>query len=217
MKEILTLSVALAMVCAVASGILAVAQFQTWDAREQARLRDRSRALEQILPPHTNVPLEDAVRFEHRGGSVIFFRARRDGDLVGIAGQAVSPHGFGGGIEVMVGIEPDGSVRTVVVTNHSETPGLGTMATDRARRKTIADVFGNDRRTDEDGDRLPPNRFLDDFEAYDLTVTTQFDIAQDGGELDAVSGATVSSRAVADAVTRVARVFTDHRETIVGE
>lgn len=80
--------------------------------------------------------------------------------------------GYGGTIEVMTGIRSDGSVAGVTVLSMSETPGLGA-------------------RTKEDA-------FLSQFIGLNdpnLAVT------KDGGTIDAVSGATISSRAVTDAVS----------------
>lgn len=79
--------------------------------------------------------------------------------------------GYGGDIEVMTGIRSDGTVAGVTILSMSETPGLGA-------------------RTKEDA-------FLTQYSgANDPTLA----VNKDGGTIDAVSGATISSRAVTDAV-----------------
>jgi len=218
MKETLKLSVALGVVCTVAAALLAFADARTAGARRQAEFRERMKALEQVLPPFDNQPLEDAVEC----GGVKFYRARIGGALAGIAGEGAADQGFGGELRVLVGLAPDGGIRTVVVTAHKETPGLGTQATDRKTKKTIGDLF----QCSSGGCGAPPpglpaNKFLNQFGSnencrYASVDQAPFKVSQDGGKLDAVSGATVSSRAVADAVTRVAVAFTQSRTEIVG-
>lgn len=84
----------------------------------------------------------------------------------------VAPNGFGGEITMMVGVSKEGKVLGVQIVSHSETPGLGAKA-----------------QTDTDFS----NSFLG------LSGTVRVD--KDGGEADTVTGATVTSRAVAEGVS----------------
>lgn len=92
----------------------------------------------------------------------------------GWAIETVVP-GFGGSLTMMVGISPAGSVLGISIVNHSETAGLGAeAAADNARGRAFRKQF--------EGQAGP------------------FSVTKDGGTIDAVSGATVTSRAVAAGV-----------------
>ena len=87
----------------------------------------------------------------------------------------VSPNGFGGAIEMMVGIDKDGNVLGISIIKHSETPSLGAVA---AAKGSAGENFRNS------------------FVGLSGTVT----VSKEGGEADTISGATITSRAVADGV-----------------
>ncbi|MCF7853438.1 MAG: RnfABCDGE type electron transport complex subunit G [Candidatus Pacebacteria bacterium] len=215
MKDILILTLSLAGVCAIASGVLALANERTKDARAQAAIEAKSTALKKVLPEHTNTPLQDTVVVQNKDLDTTFYRARRDNRIVALAGQGATANGYGGLLKVLVGFDPDGTIRKVLVTEHAETPGLGTQATDRRTEKTLGDILGSPETDKHDDKALPPNSYLDQYEQYNLLNKTTYKVKADDGTIDAVSGATISSRAVADAVTHVAKAFETHRQTIV--
>lgn len=84
----------------------------------------------------------------------------------------VTPNGFGGEITLLVGVSKEGKVLGVQIVSHSETPGLGAKA-----------------QTDTE--------FLNSF----LGLSGSVQVDKDGGEADTVTGATVTSRAVAEGVS----------------
>lgn len=92
----------------------------------------------------------------------------------GLAVQ-VQPAGFGGGISMMVGVDMDGKVLGVQVISHSETAGLGAVA-------GAATSAGQ--------------TFRDSFTGLFYPVS----VSKDGGEADTLTGATITSRAVAEGV-----------------
>lgn len=87
----------------------------------------------------------------------------------------VTPGGFGGAIEMMVGVGNDGTVAGISIIKHAETPSLGAVA---AAKGSAGE------------------NFRDSFIGLSGTVA----VAKDGGEADTISGATVTSRAVASGV-----------------
>ena len=101
------------------------------------------------------------------------------------AGYAVvSPtSGFGGTLTLMVGIADDGTVHNTVVLSHSETPGLGAKCT-----------------TDEG--------FIAQFRGFDPAAKT-LSVKKDGGDLDAITASTITSRAYALAVSNAVAVFNE--------
>lgn len=211
MKEVAKLSLALGAVCTVASALLAMTNTLTADRIAAARVAKKKAAFAQVLPEFDNDPLAASCSF----GEVVFYRGSRDGVLVGVAGEGAAG-GFGGPVKVLVGILPDGTLTRVVVTGHTETPGLGTAVTDRKQQMTVNDLF----RPAASDVGVPPNGFLDQFGpapecACRNVAEAPFKLKADAGTLDAISGATISSRAVADAVTRVVTAFNENRAGIL--
>ena len=95
--------------------------------------------------------------------------------------------GFGGELGVMVGFRLDtGDLVGIGVTTHSETPGVGTRVTEESFTLQFRGKSG----------------------------AGNFKIKKDGGEIDAVSGATLSSRAAADAIAQANAFYKEHGERI---
>ena len=78
-------------------------------------------------------------------------------------------------MELIAGFYINGAVKNFKVTDHKETPGLGTKVSEDAFRSQF--------------DGFNPKRRI-------------FKVRQDGGKIDAVTAATISSRAVVDAIQR---------------
>ena len=89
--------------------------------------------------------------------------------------------GFGGVLTLMVGIAEDGTIHNTTVLSHSETPGLGAKCT-----------------TDE--------HFMEQFRGFDPAAKT-LAVKKDGGDLDAITASTITSRAYALAVSNAVNVF----------
>jgi Na+-translocating ferredoxin:NAD+ oxidoreductase subunit G len=106
---------------------------------------------------------------------VVIYRLTRHNKPVGYAVKTYTDKGFGGHVELMAGFLPDGSIYNLIVLQHKETPGLGTKMTDPKFSKQF----------------LGKNPAL-----FNLRVK------KDGGAVDAITAATVSSRAYCDAVQR---------------
>jgi electron transport complex protein RnfG len=103
------------------------------------------------------------------------YHLSKDSKPVGFAIKTFTDKGFSGHFEMMAGFLPDGTINRVVVLNHKETPGLGTKMTEA--------------------------KFSDQFLGknpgeYSLKVK------KDGGQVDAITAATISSRAYCDALQR---------------
>lgn len=105
----------------------------------------------------------------------IMYPARIDGRLNAVAVKSYTNTGFGGRIDVMTGFNVDGSINTFKIISSHETPGLGSK-TDEPRFKGQLEGFH-------------PNKQI-------------LKVKQDGGDVDAVTAATISSRAVLRAIER---------------
>ena len=99
------------------------------------------------------------------------------------AGYAIisTTSGFGGALTLMVGVASDGTVHNTAVLSHSETPGLGAKCT-----------------TDQ--------HFISQFRGFDPSVKT-LAVKKDGGDLDAITASTITSRAYALAVSNAVSVY----------
>lgn len=219
MKIILRLSLALVLCCLAAAAVLAVADYATAGARRTAALAEKRHALEAVLPEFDNDPMAAEVAFEVQAPAgakprtVKFLPALKEGRLVGVAGECHTLRGYGGRIDLLVGITPEGKIRAVVVTAHRETPGLGALLVERQEKPTVVEVL----RHQVHRSVLPPSRYLDQYGGPALALLGQpdvFRVRQDGGQVDAVSGATVTSRAVADAVQALALAYAEHAQEI---
>lgn len=87
----------------------------------------------------------------------------------------VAPNGFGGAIEMMVGIDKEGNILGISIITHAETPSLG----------AVAAASGS-----------AGESFRDSF----VGLSGEVRVSKDGGEADTISGATVTSRAIADGI-----------------
>lgn len=92
--------------------------------------------------------------------------------------------GYGGAVEVMTGINPDGQITGIKITSHNETPGLGA-------KSAGSDSFGNEWRG----------------QYTQFTADQQLAVTKDGGTVDAIPGATITSRAVTGAVNAAFDIF----------
>lgn len=118
------------------------------------------------------------------GEPATIFPVMKGGQLVGNAVQAVTKNGFGGKVTVMIGFDAQNNISGYAVLNHAETPGLGSKMPDWFQKGAKGDVIGKNPSTNN------------------LTVS------KDGGEIDAITAATISSRAFLDAVAQAASVLT---------
>lgn len=109
-------------------------------------------------------------------------KAVNGNDLVGYAVETMTKSGFNGVIRLMVGFSPEGQVLNVNVLEQAETPGLGTKMCDEGN-PLISSIKGKN------------------FESMKL-VDGRLAVRKDGGDVDALTAATISSRAYVDAVNR---------------
>lgn len=189
MREMISLFIAVFLFSSVSGGLLAFVKKGTQEQIEYQQVKFvKGPAIQKILDGCTNDPLND--RFKLADGAVerSFFIGEFDGKKNTVAFETFGK-GFGGdiGVIVAVNVESD-EVVGIGVTTHSETPGVGSKAKD-----------------DED--------FSDQFKG--MSIKDPFKVKSDGGRVDAISGATVSSRGVCGAVTESSSVYLRLKDEIV--
>jgi electron transport complex protein RnfG len=117
----------------------------------------------------------DPVSGKTEKNGVFIYNMKKQDQTVGYAVKSYTDKGFGGHVEIMAGFLPDGSIYKVAVLGHKETPGLGTKMTEP--------------------------RFSNQFPGKNPAEFT-LKVKKDGGQVDAITAATVSSRAYCDALQR---------------
>ena len=207
MKDIIRLCLVLAAVCFCGAAALVYVNAKTLIPRQQAQQTALAESLFMVLPPETNAV--NALELPLDKGLSFFLASDEEGRPLAVAGQGSTNTGFGGEVVVLVGLERDGRIRGVMVSKHSETPGLGTKATDRKQVKSLWKVLAG---KDKDLD-FPPNDYLD---AYSGRQAGSFVLGGGSAEqrIDGISGATTSCQAVLAAVNRVCDAYNKNRDAI---
>ena len=114
--------------------------------------------------------------------SLTFYQAFNNDSLVGTAIKTYTNEGFSGFISIMAGFSPDGKIINTAVLEHKETPGLGDKMD--AGKSNWSSQF--------------KNKYPKDFD---------FHVKKDGGDVDAITAATISSRAFCDALQRACDAY----------
>jgi electron transport complex protein RnfG len=194
MKEIGRLVIVLTMICTVAAVALSQVYILTKEPIEAAIREEKLKAIRKVLPDYNNEPDRDVVSIpigKDENGSEItkdYYIARMNGEVVGVAFEASSREGYGGNVGLMVGVDLEGSIFGVEVVTHAETPGLGS--------------------------KITGEKFLSIFSGRDLD-NTRWSVKKDGGDIDQITGATISPRAVVSAVYMELENFKKMREEIL--
>jgi electron transport complex protein RnfG len=194
MKELTRLVLVLTALTVVAGLILSLVDGMTREPIARQLRLQTLKAIKAVLPAVDNDPAGDTVALnigkDRKGKEIkrIFYRGRKGGDLIGVAFKVVSHEGYGGDIDIMVGVHPDGVVTGIEILSDLETPGLGA--------------------------RISEPKFKDQFKGKSLT-NADWRVKRDGGQFDQITGATISPRAVVKAVKLGLEFFRDHRAQIL--
>lgn len=119
--------------------------------------------------------------------------ARRGSAVTAVALEAIAPDGYSGDIQLLIGIDMNGTITGVRVTGHRETPGLGDYI-ERGKSAWIEQFAGKSL-------NRPPAR--------------AWKVRKDGGAFDARAGATITPRAVVKAVSHALDYFSGNRDAIL--
>ena len=175
----------IALVCS--AGVAAVYN-ATKPVIDNARQTKTVKTVSTVLPQFDNSPIDEAFTIVSADNdSLLCYPAKSNGETVGYAVSSFSNKGYGGKIEVLVGFLPDGTIFNTEVVEVSkpfnETPGLGDKS--KKSKSDWAEQFNG---------KNPEN--------YKLAVK------KDGGDVDAITAATITSRAYTGAVELAYKAFT---------
>ena len=167
-------------ICVVAGAILAGVNNLTVGPIAATKAAALETAIKAVTPEFDNKPSEESfVVGIAEGDSLRIYPAKKGGKLVGAAVESNTKKGFSGEIKVIVGFDVEGKICNYSVLQHAETPGLGAKMQEWFRTdKNKQSILG--RKLDDNG----------------------LSVSKDGGDVDAITAATISSRAFLDAVNR---------------
>lgn len=172
MAKILKLGAVLFIITAVTGLVLGGIYTMTLEPIRAAKEKEKMAALAQTLPGASDF---DEVECPGDNGPVKEVnKGSADGKAVGY-NITVTPKGYGGLIEMVVGIDNEGRLMDIKILSHTETPGLGAKAADPAFSGQFHEKKVNE-----------------------IVVTTNPPAADN--EIQAISGATITSKAVASGV-----------------
>jgi Na+-translocating ferredoxin:NAD+ oxidoreductase subunit G len=154
---------------------------------EISLLNKKLDAIKQVVPEFTNNPNEEMFKLPTgEGDSLEVYPAKKGEEVVGYAVKSYTNKGFSGYISLMVGFKPDGTIYNINVLEQKETPGLGTKMV-------------------PEGTPDQPS-FKDQFKEKN-PASFVLKVKKDGGPVDAITAATISSRAFCDGVQRAYNTF----------
>lgn len=168
-------------------------------ANERARVLE---SLESVLDPHLRgrglVPTRVPARDPELLGTdepIDAFVVSENGRPVAAILAPVAPDGYNGPIRLLVGLSAEGAITGVRVLSHSETPGLG------------------------DRIELAKSDWILQFDGKSLASppAEQWAVEKDGGVFDALTGATITPRAVVKALRNALTYFAQHRDELFEE
>ena len=176
--------VALFVICVVAGGVLGVVYNATKDPIAAAETAKRTEAIKNVLPEFNELK-ETKVKSAMEDIDIPFYLAyNADSTFIGAAVETFTNKGFSGNVSLMIGILADGTINNISVLQHAETPGLGSKMTEPS--------------------------FKDQFNEKN-PASFNFKVKKDGGDVDAITAATISSRAFCDAVNRALSTFENNK------
>ena len=184
MNESAKLITVLTVICLAAGALLAWVNQVTAGPIAAAARAEKVAAIKEVLPACDNRPDEDSVNIAVDGKTWTFYVAKQAGAFVGAAFEVSSNAGYGGTIRVMVGVTADDTTQGLEVLAHKETPGLGA--------------------------KIEEDAFKAQFKGRNIATTT-WSVRKDQGDINEITAATISSRAVVIAVKQGLDVYTAHK------
>lgn len=192
----------LTIVSVVAAFLLAYVNNVTSSTIEKINAEALSAGIKSVL----GIGADDAITTNEKDvDGFVVYEVSREGNWVGTAVKSTDKSGFGGDIVVLVGFDADGNIQGYEVLSHAETPGLGARMGEWFRTATTGETkevgvlskifFGN---PDPAGSHNIIGRNIGDGE---LKVT------KDGGDIDAITASTITSRAFLNAVNNAYKVY----------
>lgn len=187
-SSFLNMVVVLGVVAALAGTSLGYVFELTKGPIAKAQAEKLKKAIAMVAPEFEDVKAFSVATADNIGDSLIFYEVSKNGNVVGTAVKTWTDKGFSGRLWAIVAFLPDGTINNSNILEHKETPGLGDK-TDIVKSTWNTQFMSKN----------PAN--------YKLIVK------KDGGDVDAITAATISSRAYCDAIQRAYDAFMKYTQS----
>jgi Na+-translocating ferredoxin:NAD+ oxidoreductase subunit G len=189
MRDMMKMVIVLTVLASFSGGLLASIRNGTKERIEVAQLNFvKGPAIKEIMVGSSNDPVVDRFKMAIGETETDFFIGKFDGKANTVALEAFGK-GYGGDVGVMVAINVENdTIHGVSVTTHAETPGMGAKA------------------------KEDPS-FVSQFKGK--SIDSPIKVTNDGGNINIISGSTITSRAVANAATDAAKVYSENKDQIL--
>ena len=186
----------LTVIAVVAAGLLAWVNNVTSGPIEEINNATIEKGIKSVILGDRDIQYTVEPKVE-REGFVFHNVVDMNGNLLGTAVESTDKNGFGGDLKVMVGFNPEGVILGYTVLDHSETPGLGAQADEWFRQKS-AEVQEQSAAVNIllGAPAKPGNHNIIGMNPGDDVMT----VSKDGGQVDAITASTITSRAFLRAV-----------------
>lgn len=173
-STLINMILSLLLISAVMAAALGFVYGVTKGPIEQVVKKKEIQAVREVLPEFDNDPTKDVKTID----GLKFYLATKTGQPVGCAVKTFTEKGYSGRFDLMVGFKPDGSINQIVVLEQKETPGLGS--------------------------KMKEPKFKGQFNTLNIAglPDQMVKVKKDGGTIDAITAATISSRAFCDGVQK---------------
>ena len=168
-------------ICFVVAVLLAQVNKITAKPIAEAKAKKLENAIRDVVPPFDNDPIAEAYKIpDGAGDSLTVYPAKKGDEWVGFAVTSYSNNAFGGNIQIIVGFDKDNRIVNYSVLSHAETPGLGAKVVQwfKDTSNTNRCIIGRD------------------------LSKEKLSVSKDGGNIDAITASTITSRAFLEAVNK---------------
>lgn len=180
--------IVLSVIALIAAGTLASVYEFTKAPIEASKLAKQQNAIKEVLPASFD-HLADPIEIKGADRMVVYKAYNSKNEFIGAAIESSSNNGFSGKITVMVGFDTNGSIVNYSVLEQKETPGLGTKMVDWFKtNKGNQSIIGKN------------------------PATVNLTVSKDGGDIDAITASTISSRAFLSTVRNAYEAFLKNNE-----
>lgn len=181
----------LAIISFGASAILGGVYVLTKKPIEDAAELKKTNAIKEVLPQNNNMKIGEAVEItlESYSEKFIVYPAFENDKLIAAAVETFDNNGYGGQIKSMVGFNAEGNIVNYAILSMSETPGLG---------EKVTSWFKTERNNQDIRGKKPSEE--------------SFKVSKDGGEIDAITASTITSRAFLSSVKTAYNVFIEYQK-----
>lgn len=171
------------LICVISAAVLALVYGVTKDPIEKSKAEETIKAVKAVTADFTDdMTIQDTL-LNYEGNDFECYIVRNAaGENAGLAIKTYSGQGYGGTVSFMVGTDMSLNISGLYILEHKETPGLGS--------------------------KMDTPEFKNQFKNKNLENTV-FKVTKDGGNIDAITSATITSRAVCDGVDLGLKVLTD--------